>query len=67
MGFHSTARTREERKAMGTKDVRVDWQALKDFSKEVFVRAGFTPEGAELQADVLVWANLRGVDSHGVL
>ena len=52
---------------MGTKDVRVDWQALKDFSKEVFVRAGFTPEGAKLQADVLVWANLRGVDSHGVL
>jgi len=28
---------------------------------------GFTPEGAEAQADVLIWANLRGVDSHGVL
>lgn len=52
---------------MGTKDVRVDWRALKDFSREVFACAGFTPEGAELQADVLVWANLRGVDSHGVL
>ena len=51
---------------MGTKDVRVDWRALKDFSREVFARAGFAPEGAELQADVLVWANLRGVDSHGV-
>jgi LDH2 family malate/lactate/ureidoglycolate dehydrogenase len=32
----------------------------------VFEKAGFTPEGAETQADVLAWANLRGVDSHGV-
>ncbi|HSC72000.1 MAG TPA: Ldh family oxidoreductase [Candidatus Methylomirabilis sp.] len=52
---------------MATKDVRVAWESLKKFSQEVFVQVGFTPEGAELQADVLVWANLRGVDSHGVL
>ncbi len=49
------------------KEVRVDGETLERFSKEVFVQAGFSPEGAELQADVLVWANLRGVDSHGVL
>ncbi len=48
-------------------EVRVDGEVLKRFSQEIFVRAGFTAEGAELQADVLVWANLRGVDSHGVL
>lgn len=52
---------------MEKKDVRVAWDALKRFSQEVFARVGFTPEGAETQADVLVWANLRGVDSHGVL
>ncbi len=48
-------------------EIRVDGETLKRFSQEVFVRVGFTDEGAELQADVLVWANLRGVDSHGVL
>ena len=52
---------------MGTKEVRVAKDPLKQFSKEVFIRVGFSPEDAEVQADVLVWANLRGVDSHGVL
>lgn len=45
---------------------QVEWKALKQFMQAVFEKAGFTPEGAETQADVLVWANLRGVDSHGV-
>ncbi len=52
---------------MATNEIRVAWDVLKRFSQEIFVRAGFTPEGAEIQSDVLVWANLRGVDSHGVL
>lgn len=52
---------------MEKRDVRVAWDVLKQFSQEVFTRVGFTPEAAEIQADVLVWANLRGVDSHGVL
>jgi len=51
---------------MGAKDVRVRAENLKRFAQAVFEKAGFTPEGAENQADVLVWANLRGVDSHGV-
>ena len=51
---------------METSLTRVEWRALKQFTKAVFEKAGFTPEGAESQADVLVWANLRGVDSHGV-
>ena len=51
---------------MGAKDLRVKAEDLKTFMKAVFEKAGFTPEGAENQADVLVWANLRGVDSHGV-
>lgn len=52
---------------MASNEIRVAWDALKQFSRQVFLKVGFTPEGAEAQADVLIWANLRGVDSHGVL
>lgn len=48
-------------------EVRVAAEPLTKFTREVFVRAGFSQEDAALQAEVLVWANLRGVDSHGVL
>ncbi len=48
------------------KGLVVQAEPLKRFAQAVFEKAGFTPEGAEMQADVLVWANLRGVDSHGV-
>jgi len=48
-------------------EVRVAPKALREFTKEVFVRVGLPPEDAGIEADVLVWANLRGVDSHGVL
>ena len=48
-------------------EIRVNWQALQAFTKEVFIRVGMKPEDAGIQAEVLVWANLRGVDSHGVL
>ena len=52
---------------MAQSEVRVAWEALQEFAKEVFVRVGMPPEDAETEADVLIWANLRGVDSHGVL
>jgi LDH2 family malate/lactate/ureidoglycolate dehydrogenase len=39
---------------------------LKPFVREIFVRKGLTRDGAATVADALVWANLRGVDSHGV-
>lgn len=48
-------------------EVRVTPGALEAFTRAVFELAGFTPEDAALEAEVLVWANLRGVDSHGVL
>ncbi|MAF47655.1 MAG: Ldh family oxidoreductase [Rhodospirillales bacterium] len=41
--------------------------ALLEFARSVFVAAGVEPANAELWADILIWANLRGVDSHGVL
>jgi len=52
---------------MALTEVRVDWQSLKEFTQEVFVQVGLPPKDAETEAEVLVWANLRGVDSHGVL
>ena len=48
-------------------EVRVAWEPLKEFTREVFIRVGLPPQDAEIEAEVLVWANLRGVDSHGVL
>ncbi|MDP6778051.1 MAG: Ldh family oxidoreductase [Candidatus Latescibacteria bacterium] len=47
--------------------IRVDWEELEAFTTEVFVSAGLPRADAELEAEVLVWANLRGIDSHGVL
>lgn len=52
---------------MTDSELRVDAAALTQFTRAVFVAAGVPPGDAESEADVLVWANLRGVDSHGVL
>lgn len=40
--------------------------ALKRFVGEIFGRAGMSQAHAAAVADVLVWANLRGIDSHGI-
>ena len=45
----------------------VGWKPLKEFTKEVFIRAGVPPKDAEAEAGILLWANLRAIDSHGVL
>ena len=47
--------------------IYVDAAALKAFTEQVFASAGLPPADAAIEAEVLVWANLRGVDSHGVL
>ncbi len=47
--------------------IHVDRHALQDFAKDIFIAAGLPPADAAVEAEVLVWANLRGVDSHGVL
>ena len=47
-------------------DIRVEWKRLQSFTAAVFERAGLSAEDAAIEAEVLVWANLRGVDSHGV-
>lgn len=41
--------------------------ALRSFSADLLRAGGFTADQAEQTATMLVWANLRGADSHGVL
>ncbi len=41
-------------------------EALRKFTKEVFDRMGCSPEDATLATDVLLNADLRGIDSHGI-
>ncbi|MBO6784960.1 MAG: Ldh family oxidoreductase [Alphaproteobacteria bacterium] len=45
----------------------VSADALKAFVKEVLQASNVAEDHAEVWADMLVWANLRGMDSHGVL
>ncbi|MGC9104375.1 MAG: Ldh family oxidoreductase [Candidatus Methanodesulfokora sp.] len=45
---------------------RVGYRDLKSFVKEVFLRLGVPEEDAEITADNLVAADLRGIESHGV-
>lgn len=40
---------------------------LKAYAASLLQAAGYAPEHAERTADVLVWANARGAESHGVL
>ena len=40
--------------------------SLRRFTTDVFAEAGMAEADAALVADALVWANLRGMDSHGV-
>jgi ureidoglycolate dehydrogenase (NAD+) len=44
----------------------IAWEPLQEFAKEVLVKVGMPPDDAATEAEVIVWANRRGVDSHGV-
>lgn len=47
--------------------IRVPAGSLRKFVEAVFERSNLPIGAAKTVADVLVWANLRGVDSHGVV
>ena len=47
--------------------IRIQAEPLKKFATEILTAAGMPPDDAENEAEVLVWSNLRGVDSHGVM
>ena len=44
----------------------IDHETLKSFIKDVFIGLGVLTEDAEIVSDVLITADLRGVDSHGI-
>lgn len=46
---------------------RYNWKGLEDFCKQVFQKAGVPEQSAAIVAESLVQADLRGVDSHGVV
>ncbi|MEM2389993.1 MAG: Ldh family oxidoreductase, partial [Ignisphaera sp.] len=46
--------------------VRVEWISLKEYIVEVFCALGAPRNEAEIAADVLVTADLMGIESHGV-
>ncbi|NLX35698.1 MAG: Ldh family oxidoreductase [Chloroflexi bacterium] len=48
-------------------EVRIDAATLERFTAALFEGMGLAPADAATEAHVLVWANLRGIDSHGVL
>ena len=52
---------------MSTDDHIVSAEALKSFTKEIFRASDVAEDHAETWADILIWANMRGMDSHGVL
>jgi LDH2 family malate/lactate/ureidoglycolate dehydrogenase len=51
---------------MTSNEKRIDAKSLKQFMNQIFTHMGLPPQDAEKGADLLVWCNLRGVDSHGV-
>src|SRR5215813_6756458 len=48
-------------------DIILSKSDLTTFAAAIFTAAGVPPEMAGAWAEALVWANLRGVDSHGVI
>ena len=46
---------------------KYDWNKLQQFCNDVFIKAGISKENAETVAESLIQADLRGVDSHGVV
>lgn len=52
---------------MSDPPVRVAVNDLEAFCRSIFCATGFSAEDARTQTDVLLWANLRGIDSHGIM
>tara|TARA_B100000029_G_scaffold256492_1_gene253217 strand:- start:5438 stop:6487 length:1050 start_codon:yes stop_codon:yes gene_type:complete len=47
--------------------IKLPSKNLLSLAQEIFERSGLSGDHAQKQAEILVWANLRGIDSHGVL
>lgn len=47
--------------------ILIKYNKLKEFIASIYVKHGVPFGDASLQADAMVWANLRGIDSHGII
>ncbi len=47
--------------------IRIGKAELHAFTSAIFVAAGVSPAHADEWAKMLIWANLRGTDSHGII
>jgi L-2-hydroxycarboxylate dehydrogenase (NAD+) len=63
----SNARGEENMQTDLTAAKRIDYQRLTEFVSAVFTKLGVPSEDAQIAADALVSADLRGVDTHGVI
>src|SRR6187455_2362985 len=52
---------------MAQESLRIGKAELTEFVTSIFVAVGLTREHAGEWARMLVWANLRGTDSHGII
>ena len=55
-----------EEQTMGENTVWVDFKTLENFMTDTFVGVGVPEEDARICADVLIAADKRGIDSHGI-
>ncbi len=55
------------KEAAGSSSVMADHAQLRRFCCEVLQKLGVPPQEADVTADTMVTANLRGVDTHGVM
>ena len=49
-----------------TAEAKINADRLRAFTRDVFKASGVSLEDAERATDVLLWASLRGVDTHGI-
>ena len=47
-------------------EVRIEYSELKRLSVEILIKSGMNKNHAEIASDVLLKADVRGVDTHGV-
>src|SRR5436309_15724754 len=52
---------------MAQESLRIGKAELTDFVTSIFVAVGLAKDHADEWAKMLVWANLRGTDSHGTI
>lgn len=60
------ASTATGEKEQVSKDVIIDFEYMKEFMKDVFLTYGCTEDQAEISSEVLIEADKRGIDSHGL-